>query len=324
MNAFATIGLCLATLLGGGGDDKDKPVTSVRLKPAVAVRGLDMTIGELCELVPSDGAALALAQIKFGTAPSAGHGRTISRTEILQTIARAGVDVATFKVEGADETVVQTLTIEVQGQEMLEAATAALQAQLAVEGGDVEYTPPERLRHLQAPPGRRSQELRARVRDTRTGPNSAVVDVEILVDGDCWKKVPVQFRLQRYHRILKTTGTLRAGTPLGPDTLVVAREPMDQASGLYLDRLEQIEGMLAARNLQAGARITLGDIAPPAIVRKGDIVTVVLTKGRVKVTARAMANHDAPLGGRVVLTNTQSRNTLTGVVQAPGLVVVLQ
>jgi hypothetical protein len=50
----------------------------------------------------------------------------------------------------------------------------------------------------------------------------------------------------------------------------------------------------------------------------------VLTKGRVKVTARAIANHDAPLGGRVLLTNPTTRATLTGVVQGPGLVVVPQ
>ena len=102
------------------------------------------------------------------------------------------------------------------------------------------------------------------------------------------------------------------------------REALDQAWGLWLDRMEHVEGMLAARNLPAGSRITLGDIAPPAIVRKGDVVTVVLTKGRVKVTARAIANQDAPLGGRVLLTNPSTRSTLTGVVQAPGLVVVPQ
>jgi flagella basal body P-ring formation protein FlgA len=112
--------------------------------------------------------------------------------------------------------------------------------------------------------------------------------------------------------------------PLGPESVVVSREALDQASGLWLDRMEQVEGMLAARNLPAGSRITLGDIAPPAIVRKGDVVTVVLTKGRVKVTTRAIANQDAPLGGRVLLTNPSTRSTLTGVVQAPGLVVVPQ
>lgn len=322
MKIIAILWTCLA-VIAGGGDEKGGPQTSVRLKPSFAARGLDVTIGELCEL-PADATGMALAKIRFGNAPVQGFARTISRTEIVQALAGAGVDLATVKVEGADEVVVQAVSVEIPGQELLEAATAALQAQLAVEGGDVEFTPPERSRMVQAPPGRVSQELRARVRGARTGPNSAVVEVEVLVDGESCKKLPLTFKLQRFHRILKTVGTLRAGTPLGPDVVSEVREPMDQASALFLDRMDQVEGLIAARNLQGNQRLTLGDVAPPAVVHKGDIVTVVLTRGRVKVTAKAMANHDAPLTGRVTLTNLQSRATLTGIVHGPGLVVVPQ
>jgi flagella basal body P-ring formation protein FlgA len=134
----------------------------------------------------------------------------------------------------------------------------------------------------------------------------------------------VTFRLQRFHNLLKTVGTVRAGTPLGPESIALVREPLDQQTALYLDRMDQIEGLVAARNLQPNQRLTLGDCALPAAVHRGDVVTVVLTRGRVKVTARAIANHDAPLGGRITLTNAQSRSTLTGVVQGPGLVVVPQ
>jgi flagella basal body P-ring formation protein FlgA len=314
--------LCSLLLATGGGDEKGKPVTPVKLKPSVAVRGLDVTIGELCEL-PADASGMALADIRFGNAPVNGHTRTVTRTEVVQSIAAAGVDITTVKVEG-DEVLVQAVVAEVPGQELMDAATNALQAQLAVEGGDVEYEIPNRVRQIQAPPGRRSQELRARVRGPRTGPTSAVVDVEILVDGESCKKVPVTFKLQRFQQILKTNGTVRAGAPLGPDVVALVREPLDHASALYLTRMDQVDGLIAARNLQGNQRLTLGDVAPPAVVRRGDVVTVVLTRGRVKVTAKALANHDAPLAGRITLTNIQSRATLTGVVHGPGLVVVSQ
>jgi flagella basal body P-ring formation protein FlgA len=312
-----------ATLVAGGGDEKGKPATSLRLRASVAARGLDVTIGELCE-VPGDAAGLALAVIKFGPAPVSGYTRTVGRTEVVQALASAGVDVTTFKVEGADEATVQGVCVEVSTHEMIDAATAALQAQLAVEGGDVEFDAPARVRQIQAPPGRQSQELRARVRGTATGVNSAVVDVEVLVDGQSCKKVPLTFKLQRYHQVLKTNATVRAGTPLGPDVLGLAREPLDQSTGLFLDRMEQIEGQVAARNLQPNQRLTLGDVAPPALVHRGDLVTIVLTRGRVKVTAKGLANHDAALGARCAVTNQLSRSTVTGVVQGPGLVVVPQ
>jgi flagellar basal body P-ring formation protein FlgA len=320
MKLIACIWLGLLAI-GGGHDEKDKARTELRLKPATSVRGLHVTVADLCDLPATAGPAAAIGAVRFGPAPVHGYGRTISRTEVVQALAGAGIDVATVQFTGADEVVVQAVTVEVAASELLEAASTALQAQLAVEGGDVEYEAPRNLRLVQAPPGRQSQELRARVRGNRTGPNAAVVEVEVLVDGEVGKTVPVNFKLQRFHPVLKTVATVRAGMPLGPETVAQVREPMDQASGLYLTLPPQIDGMVAARNLQPGQRLTLGDIAPPALIHKGDIVTIVLTRGRVKVTAKAMANHDAPLQGRITLTNLQSRSQLSGVVHGPGLVV---
>jgi flagella basal body P-ring formation protein FlgA len=303
-----------------GGNGQAEPPTELRLRSTVAARGLTVTIGELCEFAAGDGPTLALGRITFGPAPTSGYTRTISRTEVVQALAAAGVDLSTLKLTGADETVVQAVSVEVDSAELLECATTALQAQLQIEGGDVEFEAPAGLRHVHAPPGRVGRDLKARVRGARTGPNSAVVDVEILVDGAAHRKVPVAFKLHRYHNVLKATSALRAGTPLGPDNLAIARERIDQVTGMFLDQFDQVEGMTAARNLQAGQRLTLGDTAPPAVIKKGDIVTVVLTRGRVRVTAKAMANHDAPLAGRITLTNLQSRSTLTGLVLAAGLV----
>jgi len=323
MNIFATIGLCLAVFCGGG-DEKDPQRLEVRVKPSTSVRGLDVTIGELCDITPEGAAALAIAQVKFGPAPGNGHSRTISRTEIVQAIAAAGRDVGLLKFEGANETVVQPILTDVLAQDLLEAATAALQAVLAIEGGDVEYEAPNRLRLVQAPPGRSTQELTAKLRGDHTAPNGAVIDVEIVVDGQLFKKVPVQFKLTRYQPMLKTTGVIRAGTPLGPENVTLSREPMAQSTKLFLESIDQVVGLIAARNLQSGQRLMLGDTALPAAIHRGDVVTVVLTQGRVKVTARAMANEDAPLGGRIKLTNVQSRAQMVGIVAAAGLVVVQQ
>ncbi|MBL8753785.1 MAG: flagellar basal body P-ring formation protein FlgA [Planctomycetes bacterium] len=323
MQAIAMLLCGLFAVAPVGGDEKHDPTTALKLKPTVWVRGMNVTIGELCEL-PADASGMALAQIRFGPAPVNGYARTISRTEIVQSLAGAGIDLKSVRFEGADEVIVQARVEDVPAQEMLDAATTALQAQLALEGGDVEFEPPQRMRTVQAPPGRQSQELKARVRGAKTGPNAAIVDVEIQVDGEQFRKIPVTFTLRRFQQVLKTTGPIRAGQPLGPDVVGLVREQMDQATSVFLARIDQVDGMIASRNLQSNQRLTLGDIAPPAVVRKGDVVTVVLTRGRVKVTAKAIANHDAPLNGRVALTNLQSRATLAGFVYGPGLVVVQQ
>ncbi|MFN3243337.1 MAG: flagellar basal body P-ring formation chaperone FlgA [Planctomycetota bacterium] len=319
MNLLTILTVCV--LSGGGGDDPPAQ-PDLRIKPATTVRGLHVTIGDLCEITPTNAQTLAISQIRFGPAPVNGFSRAVSRTDVIQALAAAGVQLKTVKLSGGNEVVVQGLSVDVPQQDMLDSATAALQAQLAIEGGDVEFEAPIRVRRMKAPPGRVSQDLRARVRGTKTNLTSAIVDVEILVDGELFKKVPLRYKLQRFHQVLKTTGTIAKDQPLGPDNIVIAREPMAQSSGLFLARMDQIAGMTARKNLRPNQRLTLGDIAPPAVIRKGDIVTVVLTRGRVKVTAKAMANEDAPLAGRIRLTNMNSRTQMTGVVHGPGLVVV--
>jgi flagellar basal body P-ring formation protein FlgA len=312
--------LTMIAAFGGEGDPPTKP--ELRLKPAASIRGLHVTIGDLCEISPLNAETVAISGIRFGPAPNNGYSRAVTRRDVIRALAGAGVQLATVNLTGGNEISVQGLATEIQQQDMLDAATSSLQAQLSTEGGDVEFTAPIRIRRIKAPPGRVSQDIRARVRDTKTGPTSAIVDIEIIVDGEVFKKIPIRYKLQRFHHILKTVGTIRKDTPLGPQNVELVREPMAQSSGLYLQRISQISGMNASRNLRSKQPITLGDMSPPAIIRRGDVVTVVLTRGRVKVTARAIANHDAPLEGRIQLTNMTSRSQLTGQVHGPGLVVV--
>ena len=320
MKLLTIIALC-ATLGGNGdGDPPEKP--ELRLRASTTVRGLHVTIGDLCEIKPVNEQTLALSQIRFGPSPRNGYARAVTKTDIVRALAGAGIQLKTLNLTGSTEVSVQSFTTEVSKQDMLDAATTSLQAQLTLEGGDVEFEAPIRIRQMRAPPGRISQDLRARVRNNKTNLTSALVDVQILVDGEVFKTVPISYKLNRFHRILKTTRTLRKGTPLGPENIKLVREPMAQINDLYLTRMAQVTGMIAARDMKNGQLLRLGDTEPPSLIHRGDIVTVVLTRGRVKVTARAMANEDAPLNGRIRLTNMTTRTQMTGIVHGPGLVVV--
>jgi flagella basal body P-ring formation protein FlgA len=259
----------------------------------------------------------------FGKAPAAGYTRSVGRSEILQALGGAGYAAGRFSCKGPNEVIVQSTYTEVAVQELTDAANTALGAVLAAENAtDVDTELLTRLRHVQAPPGRQSLELKARVHDGQTGQCTAVVDVEILVDGERFKVVPVQYRLTRYQKVLKTTGTIRQGTPLGPDNLAFSREKVAETKGLYLTDFQAVQGMMARRNLQGNQLLTMGDVSEPALIHRGELVTVVITRGRVKVTTKAIANHDAARGELVALTSVESRAQITGLAEAPGTVVV--
>jgi flagella basal body P-ring formation protein FlgA len=315
MFAFTTIALSLALAQG-------EPPFTLELRQSVLVRGLAVTIGDLAVVSPPGQDALAVEALRFAPAPVPGYARTVTRSELLQSLVAAGHAAGSFRCTGAVETLVQAVVVEVPAPALIDAAEAVLQALLAEEGGDVEWALAGRLRSVQAAPGRRSQDLKARVRGGATHASSAVVDVEVLVDGEIQKTVPVQFDLVRFQPVLQVTGTVRAGTPLGPENLAVARRKLAQTTGLFLTSFEQVRGQIARRNLQPNQLLTLGDVGAPALIRKGEVVTVVITRGRVKVTTRALANHDAGRGETITVTNAQTRAQITGVAEASGTVVV--
>lgn len=298
------------------------PAFEVELKSSVLARGLEVTLGELVDITPPGTDALAIGRLRFGPSPAPGFPRTVTRTDLMQTLAANGHAVANFRFRGASETLLQTVAVEVSPVALAEAATTVLEALIALDGADVEFEVQSRLRSLQVPPGHRSQELRARVRNGTLQASSAVVDVEVLVDDQPARTVPVQFKLTRFQAVLKVQGSVRQGTRLGPDNVTLGREKVTQTAGLYLVALDQVTDMIARRDLKPGQLLTLNDVAAPAVIRKGEIVTVVITRGRVKVTVRAIANQDAALGERITCVNMQSRSLITGIAAASGTVVV--
>jgi flagella basal body P-ring formation protein FlgA len=323
MNQMLAFAFTMLFAAGGGDQDKLQPPFELVLKSSVMVRSADVRIADLCEVNPAGEEAFRIGQVVFGKAPAAGYTRSVNRSEILQALAAAGHPAARFQLKGTSEVVVQCTFTEVPAQELTEAANTVLTAVLAAENAtDVDSELLTRVRHVQAPPGRQSLEVKARVRDGQTGQCSALVDVEILVDGERFKVLPVQYRLTRYQKVLKTTGAIRQGTPLGPENLVFSREKVAETQGLYLKDLDAVQGRIARRNLQGNQLLTMGDVSEPALIHRGELVTVVITRGRVKVTAKAVANHDAARGELVTLTNAQTRTQLTGVAEAAGTVVV--
>lgn len=293
----------------------------LELKPTASTRGTDVRLCDLADLRPAGEQAHALGQLVFAPAPVSGYARTVTRQELLQALVLAGHPAEQFAFKGPAEVVVQSISTEIPVDELVDSARAVLQVAIERSGQDIEAELVSRVRHLQAPPGRRSLELLPRVR-RELGRATAIVEVDVMVDGQKWKTLPLQYKLTHYAPMVRTTAAVRAGTLLGPDNLQVVREPQLGANDFLAHQLEAVAGMVARRDLRSGQTLGLADFGPPALIRRGELVTVVLTRGKVKVTAKAVAAQDAPQGEMVTLVNPTSGAKLRGVATAPGLVVV--
>ena len=113
-------------------------------------------------------------------------------------------------------------------------------------------------------------------------------------------------------------GTIRGQTLIMPTDVALA----EGATPGALSRLEEAIGMEAAVNLYAGRPIRPGDLRPPAIVERNALVTLRYDHGGLRVITEGRALDRAAEGESLRVLNLGSRNTVTAVAIAPGLVSV--
>lgn len=110
--------------------------------------------------------------------------------------------------------------------------------------------------------------------------------------------------------------TLPARTLLAPDDLARGAEPV---AGALSDPDEAL-GLETRVTLYAGRPIRPGDIGPPALVERNQIVTLAYRQGAIEIRAEGRALGRAALGEPVRVINLASRNVLSGRVTGAGRV----
>ena len=116
------------------------------------------------------------------------------------------------------------------------------------------------------------------------------------------------------------TSTIRARSLIGPGDLTVAP---GGAPGLLADP-ESAIGLEARITLYAGRPVRSGDVGPPAMIERNQIIVLLYTAGSLRIRADGRALDRAGVGDRVRVMNLSSRSTVFGDVMPDGTVTVSQ
>lgn len=113
-------------------------------------------------------------------------------------------------------------------------------------------------------------------------------------------------------------GTIRGATLIGPADVAVIE---GETPGALTD-ISYAIGMEARINLYPGRPIRPGDLRPPAIVERNEIVSLRYNYGGLLVMTEGRALDRAAAGEALRVINLASRQTVTATATAPGLVTV--
>ena len=118
--------------------------------------------------------------------------------------------------------------------------------------------------------------------------------------------------------VLVAARTLPARTIIGPDDVLL--RDLDVTGGV--ETADLVVGQEARVALYAGRPIRLGDIGPPAVVERNQIIPLVYHRGGITISTEGRALDRAGPGDFIRVMNLSSRATVTGTVSDTGAVIV--
>jgi len=149
--------------------------------------------------------------------------------------------------------------------------------------------------------GRRAQRITAEVRCTGPKP---------------WK-IYVPVRLTAFVPVVVTSRALPRGTLLAPEDISLAERDIAALGYGYLAAPRDAVGQRLRRALVAGTPITPGMLETPAMVRRGQRLTLEATSGGLSVRMAGIARSDGIRGQVIEVENVNSSRIVQAIVRGP-------
>jgi len=118
------------------------------------------------------------------------------------------------------------------------------------------------------------------------------------------------------------SSTLQRGDLLGKNDIVLENRRITQDFGGIITKTEDLIGMEARRNLNAGTPLRFADLLSPVLVERGQTVSIISGGGALRVSMQGKALGSGSAGDRVLVANLTSGTRIEGVVAPDGSVVV--
>lgn len=292
--------------------------THVVLKQKVTVKSPTICLSDVADFKNKDnqfpGKLLAL---DLGNSPQPGYNRFIQKEIIESRIKRLGFTRDDVVLEGADGVLVSIQTVLLSGDELGQLGLEFIQNRLKDLKGDraVEISRP--AQDILVPAGNSPASFKM---DWRGGPRSAglaSVDIQILVEDKIFTTVTTQYTIRSYTKVLIATADIMRGDAFTEQNTKLVRTETTSMTSRPVRALSELDQRLCKRKIRAGCVIRLDDGYFPAIVERGNIVSVVVRKGSLKIKTKGVALRSGRLGDSISVRNPDSNKTFNAKVTGP-------
>lgn len=290
----------------------------VRLREQVEVAGEMVRLGELGEILAAEGGLQqALAPLELFAAPDPGGERKISAAEVAQAFAQRAAGMPEVRWSGA-----KTLTLKRPGQQFGPAQIEALIAQYLQQNkarlpkAQVHFRIAQPPAPFTLPAGKLATEI---ISSDPGLLKSRSMTLIFRVDGRLVKTLLVRGELEVITAVVTAASDLERGTLLSAKDLQLLERDLSGLRDPYNDPAELI-GKKLKRPLRAGDILEPGMVDIPAVIKRGDGVSMQLRGAGFSLSAQGVARQDGLAGETILVRNSNSRKDISCQVIGPGQV----
>lgn len=291
----------------------------IDLKPKAKVRGEMITLGDVATIRPDSSEARQLAGQALLRAPDPGERTVLSAEAIRSYFSRNHAQMDRCSWGGAGQVAVERVGITIGPD-----AIRHYLDQFIHEKQNLLPQAEIRFKNLSLPLPFVLPKGKLRVEVVPSDPgilHSRRFTLIFRVDGRVEKNIAVGAELEAIAPVVVAAGDLRRGRILRPRDVNLAKLDLSTLHDPCFS-LKSVIGKKLQRSVRLGRPFHGRDVVAPAVVRRGQLVTITARKGSLCVTARGIARQNGAQGAMIKVLNSTSRKEILCQVSAPGRVKV--
>jgi flagella basal body P-ring formation protein FlgA len=259
-----------------------------------------------------------LAKVEVADAPRMGRIHTVKGSRVRTLLAQAKPP-RDLSVLIPSEVNIRRASQRVTTSDISQAFREALAERMEAKGADYDLHSINAGRDLVIPAGRLESKVHFLGRARR---GLVAARMEFWVNGSLAAKRRVTGKMDRFAKVVVAKSGLPRKHVLEPEDVTVARLRLNDIHGAVTSNVEDVVGMRTRVPVVGGEALLLSRLERAPLIRRGDIVRMIYTSGRLKVTAKGRAEQTGYKDGNIKLINLASRREVYGKVLDSGTVLV--
>lgn len=138
--------------------------------------------------------------------------------------------------------------------------------------------------------------------------------LDVFVDSKHFARTALQGRYYPLEEIAVPATNINKGETLSEKNLKLIKVRRNRIKPNHIIALDKLINMEARRSLKEGRPVSDREVGKVLLIKKGDMVTLVLNSGNMQITAKGEALTDGAKGDKIEAVNTKSKKKVYGTV----------